>query len=394
MNKPVVIIIGTRPEGIKMIPVYLALKEAEIPTVICSTGQHNELLTEVFDVFDVQPDYNLGIMRSGQDLFYVTTEILEKIKHVFANIDPSLVLVQGDTTSAMAAALAAFYMHIPIGHIEAGLRTINIRTPFPEEMNRRFISLIATFHCAPTASSMGNLLAEGIDRSSIVCTGNTVVDALRIMKEKIISQKITIDETIRSLVETTRNKKKHIVLLTMHRRESFNGGIQQVLYAIKEFSLQRPDVVFIYPYHPNPQVVQAINDVGIDKVKNIFLCKPLMYKDLTYILLHANWVATDSGGICEEAVSLNKPVLILRNETERMEAVWEGIAILVGTNKEVIMREMEKKVHKEYLQKEKENNAALFGDGFAAQKIVEIVKRYINFFSIQQECSKRYSNTL
>ncbi len=380
MTKPIVLIIGTRPEGIKMVPVYFALKRAQLPVVICSTTQHNELLSEVFDLFDIIPDFQLDIMRSGQDLFHVTNAVLERVKKVFNEVDPSLVMVQGDTTSTMAAALAAFYMHIPVAHVEAGLRTPSIEYPFPEELNRRVVSLIATLHFAPTAQAVGNLLAERIDRSCVFYTGNTVVDTLRIMKNKIEKDESFISENIRTAVQRCKKNNRQLVLLTAHRRESFTGGIKNILTATKECAQKRTDLCFFYPYHPNPQVLKAIEEVNVKDCDSIILSKPISYKDLVYVLLHADWVATDSGGICEEAVSLQKQVLILRNETERMEGVWGGFAHLVGTKTSNIIKHMLKIANmkkKELTTAQSIFGGAIFGDGYASEKIVTAVQSWL-----------------
>ncbi len=251
---PIVLIIGTRPEGIKMAPVYHALKKANLPVVIISTLQHDQLLRDVLKVFDVTPDFELNIMRLGQDLFYITQSVLQKTKEIYKQINPAFVLVQGDTTSSMAAALSAFYLHIPVGHIEAGLRTDDIHEPFPEEMNRRVISTIAKYHFAPTQTALENLLAHGIHHSKVFNTGNTVVDALRIIKEKINSGVCSIDSTICKQVTLAKKQHKKIMLLTAHRRESFNGGIEQILQTVKNELQNNDDLICFYPYHPNPHV--------------------------------------------------------------------------------------------------------------------------------------------
>ena len=315
-ESPVLLIIGTRPEGIKMAPVYRALKRAGIPTVVCSTMQHNQLLTEVLDLFEITPDISLNIMRSGQDLFYLTQAVLQKTKETFLAVQPSLILVQGDTTSSMAAAMAAFYLGIPIGHVEAGLRTDDIQVPFPEEMNRRLISMISTYHFAPTPAAVANLLAHGIARETIFCTGNTVVDALHSIQEKINTRSVSIRPDIKDRVMLSKQKGRDIVLLTVHRRESFNGPIERILRVVKEWAVEHPDTEWFYPYHPNPQVVKAIRNVGLMDMPNLYLCEPVSYKELVYLLDAATYVLTDSGGIQEEAISLGKPVLVLREKTE------------------------------------------------------------------------------
>lgn len=370
MKNPVLLVIGTRPEGIKMIPVYFALKKAQIPVLLCSTAQHTNLLDEVFTLFDVKPDIELSVMKVGQDLFHITESVLNKMKDLIRSIKPSWVVVQGDTTTAMAAAMAAFYERIPIAHVEAGLRTASIHSPFPEEFNRRVIGMIANLHCVPTTLAMNNLLSEKIDKSNIVHTGNTVVDALYMIREKILTHEIEIDPAIKAIV-ASKKIYRQLVLLTIHRRESFGQDIRTILNVVKELALAHPDVLFFYPYHPNPNVMAALDDVDLKDIPNICLSKPVAYKELVYILLHVDWVATDSGGICEESVSLGKPVIILRNETERIEAVWERAAKLVGTQREKLFTAMKQMIEKPMNQNQPRS---IYGDRYAAQKIVNELK--------------------
>jgi len=369
---PVVIIIGTRPEGIKMAPVYHALKHAGIPVMICSTMQHDQLLTDVLKLFNITPDYELDIMRHGQDLFYITQSILQKTKEILLHIQPALVLVQGDTTSAMAAALASFYLNIPVGHIEAGLRTDDIQSPFPEEMNRRVISVIATHHFAPTQAALDNLIAHGVKREHVFCTGNTVVDALRIIKEEITHGILEIRSDIYAQVQRCKQAEQKIVLLTMHRRESFNGGITTTLQTIKKLLLSNPDLFCFYPYHPNPQVMHAINTVGLADIDNLMMCEPLMYKDMVFLLDNAHVVLTDSGGIQEEAVSLGKQVLVLREKTERMEGVATGLAHIVGTSPAMIETSLAHALSHSHTVSDSAQQT--YGNGYAAEKIVALLK--------------------
>ena len=342
--RPVMLVVGTRPEGIKMIPVYLALQQAHIPTVLCATSQHDSLLADVFSIFNVKPDIDLKIMKKGQDLFYITTIVLQEMKHLFSEINPSLVLVQGDTTTVMATGLAAFYSHIPVGHIEAGLRTGDMYSPYPEEFNRVCLGDIATYHFAPTAQSVGNLLAEGKKREKIFCVGNTVVDALRLIEHAIQENIVAIDSSITTFFTHAHSKGNKTVLFTMHRRESFESGIFLLLQALKTFALNHPEISILYPYHPNPHVLESLEKIDVYAVKNITLVSPLSYKDLAYSLMNADVIATDSGGIQEEAVSLGKPVLILREKSERMEGVWEGLATLVGFNSQLFIHTLQSKL--------------------------------------------------
>lgn len=391
MTSPIVLIVGTRPEGIKMIPLYLAFKKMQISIVLCSTDQHSYLLQEVYDLFGIVPDYQLDIMQPNQDLFHITESALQKLKIFYNKVNPCLVLVQGDTTSSMAAAMAAFYLNIPIGHVEAGLRTNDIKSPFPEEMNRRFISMVAQYHFAPTSLNVGNLLAEGVSREAIYCTGNTVVDTLRIIKEKIALNELVIDEKITQKVEECKLLGKKIILLTVHRRESFNGGIVRILTAIKEFAANNLDTFFFYPYHPNPHVLEAVDKVGIAKVPNLYLSRPLLYKEIVYLLLNADWIATDSGGIQEEAISLGKPVLVLREKTERVEGLWTGLATLVGTNPDTIQKAMTALLNDTPCIQAQ--STSIYGMGHAADMIAHIVQTKRNHAPHFDSVQKFYTAT-
>ena len=367
---PIVTIVGTRPEGIKVLPLYKTLKKNGLETLLCSTMQHNELLLQVFDIFNVKPDFNLDIMRHGQDLFYLTQSILQKTKELFLKINPSLVIVQGDTTSTMAAALSAFYLNIPVAHVEAGLRTDDIRHPFPEEMNRRVVSQIADYHFAPTEHAQNKLLAQGIAEQKIFCTGNTVVDALHIIQKEIELKTISISNEVQTFVKHALKGNKEIILLTTHRRESFNGAIEHILQAVKDFLQKHPNTYCFYPFHPNPHVIQAIEKINMSELENLHLCEPIAYSDMVYLISHANLVLTDSGGIQEEAVSLSKPVLVLREKTERMEGVWAGLAKLVGTDKDSITRAI-----KTYIEVTPKESPPIYGDGTASQKITQIIAK-------------------
>lgn len=385
-HRPIVLVVGTRPEGVKMVPLYFALKNAGLNVVLCSTMQHDELLKEVFDLFQVTPDINLGVMRIGQDLFYVTQSILQKTKEVFLRLKPSLVLVQGDTTSTMAAALSAFYLKIPVGHIEAGLRTDDIQSPFPEEMNRRYVTTLATYHFAPTAFAVGNLLAQGVAPSSVYCTGNTVVDALSIIKEKIATASLAIRQDILELISEHKAAGKKILLLTAHRRESFDGGIKRILTSVKAFLQQRSDVLCIYPSHPNPHIIETIQSVGLSRLPNMYVFEPLSYKDLVYVLLQCDGVLTDSGGIQEEAVSLGKRVLVLREKTERMEGVWASLAHIVGTDQEKIAEGLQWLCLQ---MAESAQQQSVYGDGTACAKITSIITSLVGGGVLQKKITQR-----
>lgn len=369
----VLLIMGTRPEAIKMIPVYNALKKKNFDPIICSTGQHIEMVNEIFDFFKIKPDFELNIMKPKQDLFYITTEVLNKLKNILLEVKPSLVLVQGDTTSAMAGAMSAFYLKIPIGHIEAGLRTNDINSPFPEEMNRRFISLVTNYHFAPTERAHKQLLTEGIKSESIFNTGNTVVDALYSVTAKIENKEVTISENLKNYLTRAKEENKKIILLTIHRRESLHL-FENIFSAVKEFAQNNPNTFIIYPVHPNPVIKDTIIKIGIDKIENIVITYPIIYKDMVYVLNNVDAVATDSGGIQEEAISLGKPTLVLRLETERSEGIIAGVATLVKNfNKEDLKQELEKLI--KTFRTNKQYN--VYGDGTASYKIVDIIAQQL-----------------
>jgi len=357
--QPIIVIIGTRAEAIKLIPLYLSLKKAGLPTLLCATFQHFELLEQVCSIFQVTPDFQLNVMKKDQDLFYLTQIILERTKQIYLQTNPSLVIVQGDTTTTLASALAAFYLHIPVAHVEAGLRTGNMQAPFPEEMNRKVVGQFAQFHFAPTAFSTANLLSEGIKRENVFCTGNTIVDALNFIQEKIETKKILVDQKLKEQIESCKRNKKKIVLLTAHRRESFDGGLTRVFSSMKQFVQNHPDVTVFFPVHPN-----------------------LLYKDLIYLLTQSDWVASDSGGLQEEAVSLGKHILVLRDITERWEGVWEGTEVLVGTNPDLILENMEKLYQ---MTDRTLPPSTVYGDGKACDKIVRILKNKVNNLQIYEK---------
>ncbi len=376
--KPILIIVGTRPEGIKMMPVYLSLKKLGAHVLLCSTTQHGAILSQVFELFNVKPDFELNVMKSDQDLFYLTSEILTKLKEIFLATSPELILVQGDTTTAMVASLAAYYLKIPVGHIEAGLRTNNIYSPFPEEINRQIISLIAQYHFVPTPIWGEKLLKQGINSDQIFCTGNTVVDSLRIISEKIDSGDIKISENLENILLFANKYQKKIILLTMHRRESFDGGILRVLNSIKNILENYKDLLFVFPAHPNPKVQDALNISGMKDQDGFIVTEPLLYPDIIYLIKNSVGVFTDSGGIQEEAVSLNKPVLILRDQTERPEGISAGIAKLVGTDSEKILAGLEDILNGNLGKNTAQN---IYGNGHTADLICDIILKNTGFVS-------------
>lgn len=372
---PILLVVGTRPEAIKLLPLYFALKKKNLPVLVCTTMQHAELLKEPFSLFNVVPDYNFNIMRIGQDIFYITQLVLQKTKELLQLVQPSLVIVQGDTTSAFSAALAAFYKKIPVAHIEAGLRTHDMTAPFPEEMNRRVLQLISTYHFAPTSWSAGQLLAESQTKKNIFCVGNTIVDAIRIIRDKIKTKEVIIDSKLKQMVELAKKNNKKIILFTMHRRESFGEVMHSSLTTLANILKKNNDLFCFYPYHPNPSVMNAVKKTHLSELENLLLTEPLLYHDLIFLIEQSDLVVTDSGGLQEEAVSCNKPVIILRENTERMEAVWAGAAELVGSNQEkfelAVERLLYRRVGEHGLQEK------IFGNGFSADSIAHILREQL-----------------
>lgn len=381
--KKILLTFGTRPEAIKMAPLILELKKHsdKIETIVCVTGQHREMLDQVLSIFKIKPDYDLNIMKKGQDLYDITSNVLLGLRDVLKQTQPDLVLVHGDTTTSMTAALAAYYQQIPVGHIEAGLRTNNIYSPWPEEINRQLIGRISNYNFAPTPNSSTNLIKEGVEEASIYITGNTVIDSLFWVVNKIKSDEllnIKLKEEIRTFgYDIDRlQKNRRMVLITGHRRENLGEGFIHVAQAIQELSNQFPNVDFVYPMHLNPNVRKSIYEVlgnDLSHFSNMFFIEPLEYLSFIYMMEKADIVLTDSGGIQEEAPSLKKPVLVMRDTTERPEAVEAGTVILIGTDKEKIVYNVNKllkdKTH--YQQMAKAINP--YGDGKACERIANIL---------------------
>ena len=377
--KKIMLVFGTRPEAIKMCPLVREFKKhpADFKTLVCVTGQHREMLHQVLDIFDVKPDYDLAIMKEGQDLYDVTSRVLTGMRDVLDKEKPDVVLVHGDTTTSMAAALAAFYRQIPVGHVEAGLRTNNIYSPWPEEMNRQITGRIATYDFSPTLLSKDNLLREGVDPQKITVTGNTVIDALqqvvlRIKNDPELQEKLAAD-LVKHGYDTSRSRR--LILITGHRRENFGEGFLNICRGIKDLSEKYPDVDFVYPMHLNPNVRRPIKEVfGEEQKVNLFFIEPLDYLDFVFLMEKSHLVLTDSGGIQEEAPGLGKPVLVMRDTTERPEAVEAGTVKLVGTNRDLIVGEVSALLENEnyYLSMSKAVNP--YGDGQACERIVEILK--------------------
>lgn len=381
--KKILLIFGTRPEAIKMAPLILELHKHsnKVETIVCVTGQHREMLDQVLSIFKIKPDFDLNIMKQGQDLYDITSNVLVGLRDIYKQVHPDLVLVHGDTTTSMAAALAAYYQQIPVGHVEAGLRTHNIYSPWPEEINRQLIGRISSYNFSPTATSSVNLLKEGADKSTIYITGNTVIDSLYWVVNKIKTDEqlsIRLKAEIKSFgydIDRLQHQKR-MVLITGHRRENLGEGFIHIAQAIQELSTQFPNVDFVYPMHLNPNVRKSIHEVlgnDLAHFSNMFFIEPLEYLSFIYMMEKADIVLTDSGGIQEEAPSLKKPVLVMRDTTERPEAVEAGTVILVGTDKEKIVANVSQLLtdNAHYQQMAKAINP--YGDGKACERIVDIL---------------------
>ena len=383
--KKVMLVFGTRPEAIKMAPLIIEFQKYpnEFLTVICVTGQHREMLDQVLNIFEIVPDYDLNIMKQEQDLYDVTAKVLTGIRDVLKEAEPDVVFVHGDTTTSMATALATFYQQIPVGHVEAGLRTHNIYSPWPEEMNRQLTGRIATYHFSPTLLSKQNLLNEGIGEDNIVVTGNTVIDALYMVVEKIKTDKKLNSELELALnkagynVNRLQNEKK-MVLVTGHRRENFGNGFISMCHAIRALREKYLEVDFVYPMHLNPNVRSAIHEVfgdNLSGLSNMFFIEPLEYLSFVCLMEKATVVLTDSGGIQEEAPALGKPVLVMRNTTERPEALEAGTAKLVGTNYDRIVNEVSALLDNRDYYDQRSQAVNPYGDGFACRRIVEVLRQ-------------------
>ena len=378
------LVFGTRPEAIKMCPLVKEFQKHpdEFETIVCVTGQHREMLDQVLTIFDVKPDYDLNIMKQGQDLYDVTARVLTGMRDVFKECKPDVVLVHGDTTTSTAAALAAFYQQIPVGHVEAGLRTHNIYSPWPEEMNRQITGRIATYDFAPTPLSEKNLQEEKA-QGQIFVTGNTVIDALHMVVDKLKTDKALADEQINVLknagYDVTRlDGGKKLVLITGHRRENFGDGFISMVTAMKDLSEKYPDVDFVYPMHLNPNVRKPIHEVfgeNLSDLGNIFFIEPLEYLDFVYLMEKSTIVLTDSGGIQEEAPGLGKPVRVMRDTTERPEALEAGTVKLVGTDYNKIVGEVSKLLDDKSYYDQMSKAVNPYGDGLACQRVVRMVLR-------------------
>lgn len=382
--RKILLVFGTRPEAIKMCPLVKEFLKfpKDFETVVCVTGQHREMLDQVLNIFEVKPDYDLNIMKQGQDLYDVTSRVLLGMRDILKQVQPDVVLVHGDTTTSTAAALAAFYQQIPVGHVEAGLRTHNIYSPWPEEMNRQITGRIAIYNFAPTPLSKENLLKENVSENSIFVTGNTVIDALHWVVNKIKESPEVSSELKNILLKSgydcgRLNGGKKLVLITGHRRENFGDGFINMCTAIKDLTLKYPQVDFVYPMHLNPNVRKPIHEVfgeDLSGLKNMFFIEPLEYFSFVYLMEKSHIVLTDSGGIQEEAPGLGKPVLVMRDTTERPEAVTSGTVKLVGTNYNAIVNNVSELLENPSAYEKMSKAVNPYGDGKACQRIVETLK--------------------
>jgi UDP-N-acetylglucosamine 2-epimerase len=362
----VLFVFGTRPEAIKLAPVVRELSaRADFQCKICVTGQHRELLIQVLDLFGLRPDWNLDIMRPDQDLAYLTGAVLSGVAGILSSYRPDRVIVQGDTTTTFAGALAAFYHRVPVAHVEAGLRTDNIYAPWPEEVNRRLVSQVADLHFAPTTRARDNLLREGVDRDRIVVTGNTGIDAL-LWVSTLLDGGGELPARVEKILDGRFPENKRVILMTGHRRESFDGGLARICQAVARIARRR-DVAIVFPVHPNPNVRQAT--APLHRHDNILLIDPVDYPELVFLLKRCHFVVTDSGGIQEEAPSFGKPVLVTRDTTERPEAMEHGLAKLVGTDERRLFDEMQTLLDDPQAYRQMSRVENPYGDGFASRRI-------------------------
>lgn len=379
--KKVMLVFGTRPEAIKMAPLVKEFQKGSVnfQTIVCVTGQHREMLDQVLDIFDIKPDYDLNIMKQGQDLYDVTSRVLLGMRDVLKQVRPDIVLVHGDTTTSTAAALATFYQQIPVGHIEAGLRTHNIYSPWPEEMNRQITGRISAYHFAPTFLSEKNLLEEGISEENIVVTGNTVIDALYMVVDKIekdgeLKNNLQTELKTSGYDITRLDDGGKLVLITGHRRENFGDGFISMCKAIRTLTKKYPKVDFVYPMHLNPNVRRPIHEVfgeDLSNLDNMFFIEPLEYLSFVFLMRKSTIVLTDSGGIQEEAPGLGKPVLVMRDTTERPEALEAGTVKLVGTDYDKIVSEVSGLLDNQEYYDQMSQAVNPYGDGLACSRIVK-----------------------
>jgi len=380
IHKKILIVFGTRPEAIKMAPLVKEFQKYTdtFETKVCVTAQHREMLDQVLDLFEITPDYDLDIMKPGQDLYDVTSNVLLGMKIVLSEFKPDVVFVHGDTSTTFSAALAAFYQQISVAHIEAGLRTGDIYSPWPEEANRQLTTQITRYHFAPTPTSKDNLLKENVQENSIVVTGNTVIDALFLALEKIKNNSKLEQEIIRIISSSINNSKFNIknskfILVTGHRRENHGQGFIDICTALKEIALGNPDIDIVYPVHLNPNVQKPVKKM-LSNIANIYLIEPLQYEEFIYMMDKSYFIITDSGGVQEEAPSLGKPVLVMRDTTERPEALDAGTVKLVGTDTQLIIKEAQELIDNKHSYDKMSKAHNPYGDGNACEKIISCLK--------------------
>ena len=377
MIKKVLLVFGTRPEAVKMAPLVKEFQKdtTNFETKVCVTAQHREMLDQVLDLFEITPEYDLNLMKPGQDLYDITSNVLLGMKDALSEFKPDIVLVHGDTTTTSATSLAAYYQQIKVGHIEAGLRTHDIYSPFPEEVNRQITGILASYHFAPTVTSQENLLNENKDKKNVIVTGNTVIDALLLALDKIKNDKDLESQIINQLSDLNYKiqDNKKIILVTGHRRENHGQGFINICEALKTIALDNPSFDIVYPVHLNPNVQKPVKEI-LSNISNIYLIEPLQYEQFIYLMNKSYFIITDSGGVQEEAPSLGKPVLVMRDTTERPEALEAGTVKLVGTDTKLIIKEAQKLIDDkiEYENMSKAHNP--YGDGKACEKIVKFLK--------------------
>lgn len=378
--KKVLLVFGTRPEAIKMAPLVKEFQKysKDFDTKVCVTAQHREMLDQVLEMFEIKPDYDLNIMKSGQDLFDVTANVLLGLKNVLRDFKPDIVLVHGDTTTTSTSALAAFYEKIKVGHVEAGLRTGDIYSPWPEEANRQITGVLANYHFAPTQTSKENLIKENKDEKTIAVTGNTVIDGLFLALDKIENNQELKNKILENINwQYKLNEDRKIILVTGHRRENFGEGFINICEALKTVANQNPNIDIVYPVHLNPNVQKPVREI-LSYTPNVYLIEPLQYESFIYMMNRSYFIITDSGGVQEEAPSLGKPVLVMRDTTERPEAVEAGTVKLVGTDKDKIVKEAQKLLDDKVAYEKMSKAHNPYGDGKACEKIVEFIKRANN----------------
>jgi UDP-N-acetylglucosamine 2-epimerase (non-hydrolysing) len=370
--KKVLLIFGTRPEAIKMAPLVKEFQKntSSFETKVCVTAQHREMLDQVLEFFEIKPDYDLDLMKPGQNLYFLTASIIESLKPVLEDFNPDFVFVHGDTTTTMAGSIASFYSGAKVCHIEAGLRTHNKLSPFPEEINRQVAGRICDYHFAPTETSKNNLLKENIPEDSILVTGNTVIDALLESVTRVENLSNQTTETVKRIL----NHDHEVILVTGHRRENHGDGFENICNALLEISIKRPNCIIIYPVHLNPKVQEPVNRI-LKNQKNIILINPLSYPDFVWLMNRSKIIITDSGGVQEEAPSLGKPVLVMRDTTERPEAVDAGTVVLVGTNKKAIVEKSLELLNNADLYRKMSELHNPYGDGKACRRIVKFINQ-------------------